>query len=244
LKVGLFIPCYIDQLYPRVGISTRELLEKLGVTVEYPLNQTCCGQPMANAGFEEYTVKTSRHFYESFHSYDYVVAPSGSCIAHVKNHLVGLGENENAFKKKAYELCEFLYDILQVKNLPGNFDEKVGLHKSCHGLRELRLGPSSEIKKDEVDKVSFLLNLLGGIELVDHPRADECCGFGGTFAIGEEAVSVEMGTDRVKGYMEAGATVITATDMSCLMHLEGIIKRKKYTNIEVVHVAEILNSRY
>ena len=243
MKAGLFIPCYVDQLYPKVGMAAIELLEKLGVDVEYPRQQTCCGQPMANGGFEDLTFGSSEHFYKTFNKYDYVISPSGSCIAHVKHHLTGPEWSRGAFTEKAYELCEFLYDVLKVDFLPGNFDEKVGIHRSCHGLRELRLGPSSELKNGPVDKVAYLLNLLGNIEIVEHPRVDECCGFGGTFALGEEAVSVAMGHDRVKGFLQAGATVITGADMSCLMHLEGIIKKSNY-NIEVVHVAEILNSKY
>lgn len=240
MKVSLFIPCYIDQLYPKVGIATLELLEKLGFDVNFPLDQTCCGQPMANSGFENYSVKTSEHFLRDFENAEYIVSPSGSCVHHIKDHIRVPGKDTPEVSTSTYELSDFLLKFADPKKLIGNYHRKVGLHKSCHGLRGLKLGSSSELRAAGDDTTTQVLNKLSGIELLTPKREDECCGFGGTFAVSEEAVSVSMGQDRVMGFEELGVEEVTATDMSCLMHLEGIIKRKK-SNIVIKHIAEILN---
>lgn len=243
MKIGLFIPCYIDQFYPHVGIATLQLLEKLGYDVGYPLNQTCCGQPMANAGFENYGESAGKLFIKTFSEYDYIVSPSGSCIMHIKEHLKVPGHTPEVvdLHHKAYELCEFLTDIARVKDLDVTFPYKVGLHASCHGLRGLRLASASELNDTPFNKPRSLLQKVKGIELVDLSRPDECCGFGGTFAVSEEAISVQMGKDRVQDHLTHGAQVITGADMSCLMHMEGILKRQGST-VRVMHIAEILNS--
>lgn len=242
MKIGLFIPCYVDQFYPKVGIATLQLLEKLGVDVDYPLNQTCCGQPMANAGMEKAAIGTMQLFVENFAAYDYIVGPTGSCVLHVKEHFDKLEQTPavQRVRENVYELCEFLHDVLQVENLNARFPHKVGLHQSCHGQRGLRLAQSSERNLPEFSKIRTLLEQVQGIELVELNRKDECCGFGGTFAISEEAISVKMGNDRIADHERHGAEVITATDMSCLMHLEGLLRRQKKP-IRVMHVAEILN---
>ena len=238
MKIGLFIPCYIDQFYPHVGIATLSLLERQGLNVEYPLDQTCCGQPMANAGFEKYSKDTSELFIRNFSAYDYIVSPSGSCVLHVKEHMKHVADAD-ALHNKIFELCEFLTDIIKVNKLDAHFPYKVGLHASCHGLRGLRLGKASELNEPDFNKPRSLLEKVKGIQLIDLSRKDECCGFGGTFAITEEAVSVRMGEDRIEDHLSHGAEVITGADMSCLMHLEGLIRRQK-KNIKVMHIAEIL----
>ena len=146
MKVGLFIPCYINQLYTKVAIATLELLEKLGVEVYYPTNQTCCGQPLGNSGYEADAKGACQVFVENFKEYDYLVGPSGSCIYHVKKHFDILEQTPAVIKVRnnAYELCEFIVKILGVKNIGASFPFKVGLHKSCHGLRGLKLGSCSE----------------------------------------------------------------------------------------------------
>jgi len=242
MKVALFIPCYIDQFYPRVGIATLQLLEKLGVEVDFPLDQTCCGQPMANAGMEKASVGTMQNFVDNFQNYDYIVGPTGSCVLHVKEHFDRLGQTETvqAVRSNIYELCEFLHDVLKIKKLDARFPHKVGLHQSCHGQRGLRLAQASELNAADFSKICNLLALVKDIELVELDRSDECCGFGGTFAVSEEAISVKMGKDRIADHERHGAEVITATDMSCLMHLEGLVKRQQ-KSIRIVHIAEILN---
>jgi L-lactate dehydrogenase complex protein LldE len=245
-RVGLFIPCYIDQFYPDVGFATAELLEQFGCTVEFPEAQTCCGQPMANTGCVKEAEPLAKRFVEIFADYDYVVCPSGSCVAMVTHHYEEYfhgNEKYEQLRKKTFELSQFLVDVLQVTSqIKGKFPYKVGLHQSCHGLRELRLGKSSERVEPPFSKAAELLNQLEGIELVTLTRPDECCGFGGTFAVNEEAVSCMMGLDRIHDHEQAGTQVMTANDMSCLMHLAGLIQRQKKP-IQVMHLAQILAGR-
>lgn len=243
MKVGLFIPCYIDQFYPRVGMATVELLEKVGCDVEFPEAQTCCGQPMANTGCVNEARPLAKAFVEIFADYDYVVCPSGSCTAMVTHHYDEYFDAADPglqnVKTRTFELTEFLTDVIQLDKLEVKFPYRVGLHNSCHGLRELRLGSSSERMLEKFNKAEQLLNLLEGIELVELQRTDDCCGFGGTFAVSEEAVSCMMGNDRIHDHEQAGAQIITAGDMSCLMHLNGLLRRQKKP-LQVMHIAEIL----
>ncbi|TXG39019.1 (Fe-S)-binding protein [Seonamhaeicola maritimus] len=243
MKVGLFIPCYINQLYPQVGIATIELLEKLNVEVVYPSQQTCCGQPMANSGYEYESVGAYNNFVNNFKDFDYIVTPSGSCAYHVKKHYDIIPQTEEvvAVRKNVYELCDFILNVLKRKDLGAAFPYKVGVHKSCHGLRGLRLGSCSEVVEEKYSYIEELLNEVKGTEIMPLKRADECCGFGGTFAVTEEAVSVKMGKDKIKDHLESGVEVITATDTSCLMHLEGLVNRNNQP-LKVLHIAEILNS--
>lgn len=243
MKVGLFIPCYINQMYPQVGQATLELLEKLNVDISYPSGQTCCGQPMANSGYEYESVGACNNFVENFKDYDYIVTPSGSCAYHVKKHYDIIPQTDEVVKvrENVYELCDFILNILKVKNVGASFPYKVGVHKSCHGLRGLRLGSCSEVVGPRYSYIEELLSDVKGVELMPVKRSDECCGFGGTFAVAEEAVSVKMGKDKVKDHLESGVEVITSTDTSCLMHLEGLINRNNQP-LKVLHIAEILNS--
>ncbi|MFN8357927.1 MAG: (Fe-S)-binding protein [Spirosomataceae bacterium] len=235
MKVSLFVPCYIDQFYPQVAIATLELLEKLGCEVHFPMNQTCCGQPMANSGFAALAQDCDRNFVQNFADADYIVAPSGSCVLHVKEHV------PITPKGGVYELCEFLTDVLQVKSLKARFPYKVGLHQSCHGQRGLRLASMSERNEAPFSKIESLLAMVEGLELCQPQRSDECCGFGGTFCVTEEAVSVKMGKDRVKEHLDNQVEYITGADSSCLMHLEGILRRQQ-SPVKAIHVAEILNA--
>jgi len=243
LKIGLFIPCYVDQFYPQVGIATLELLEKLGCTVTFPLNQTCCGQPMANSGFEHLTKDCDRLFYNNFSDCDYIVSPSGSCVLHIKDHLKveGKPEESKVVRKKVYELVEFITDVLKVDAIEADFPYRVGLHQGCHGQRGLHLAQMTELNAEPFSKPVSLLKKVRGLELIDLDRTDECCGFGGTFCVSEEAVSVKMGKDRVADHIRHNAQYITGSDMSCLLHLEGILKRRN-SEVKVKHIAEILNS--
>lgn len=243
MKVALFLPCYIDQFYPQVGIATFELLTKLGCTVEYPLNQTCCGQPMANSGCESDAVATSLNLVENFKDYDYIVGPAGSCVLHVREHYAKLNQTPEVqnVRKNIYELTEFLVDVLQVQELNASFPFKVGLHISCHGQRGMRLSQCSELNLPYFSKPQKLLEMVRNIELIQLDRVDECCGFGGTFCVSEEAISARMGLDRVNDHLKNGAEVIIGGDTSCLMHMEGILKRQK-SDIKVMHIAEILNA--
>ena len=243
MHVGLFIPCYIDQFYPNAAIATLKLLRKLSVKVSYPIQQTCCGQPMANSGFEHLTTGCNDLFIKNFAAFDYIVSPSGSCVLHVKEHLHSEEEEEKAVsvRQKVYELTEFLTDILKVDKLNARFPHKVGVHQSCHGQRGLKMSQMTELVAVPFSKPMQLLQMVQDLELVELSRPDECCGFGGTFCVAEEAISVKMGKDRVADHVSHGAQYITAADMSCLMHMEGILRRQN-SQVKVLHIAEILNA--
>lgn len=257
MRVGLFIPCYIDQLYPDVAKATVEVLQRLGIDFDFPSAQTCCGQPMANTGCDADAKPLAERFVRIFADYDNIVCPSGSCVAMVRHHYrdyfegaqanqpKGTGTLLPAFEKvsaRTFELCEFLHDIVKVDGFDVRFPHRVGLHQSCHGLRELRLGASSETMNGEVDKVGDLLKTIEGLQLTTAERPDECCGFGGTFAVNEADVSAAMGRDRIADHRQAGAEVLVAGDMSCLMHLQGLIRRDR-TPLPVMHVAQVLAGR-
>src|SRR2546428_5970316 len=224
MDVALFIPCYVDQFYPRVGLATAEVLERHGVTVHFPEAQTCCGQPMANSGFFDDARPLARKMLEVFAPYEHVVCPSGSCTSMVRNHFETIlpGDPRVAgLRAKTRELCEFLHDVLQVRPR-GRFPDKVGLHDSCHGLRELRLGSGSERLVQGFSKVRALLEGIDGLRLAELARADECCGFGGTFALPAEAGSCALGPGPMPAHQRARAGGIDRTGMSLLHRHVGL----------------------
>ena len=235
MRVALFVPCYIDQFYPQVAVASLELLEKLGCEVIVPVDQTCCGQPMANSGFASSTEGCDANFTNNFEGFDYIVGPSGSCVLHLKEH-----HPSKKIRNSVYEICEFLTDILKLSSLPAKFPYRVGLHQSCHGQRGLRLSSMSERNEKPFSKLEDLLGLVEGVEILKPERADECCGFGGTFCVTEEAISVKMGQDRIKEHDVNAVEYIVGADTSCLMHMEGILRRQG-SNVQVKHIVEILN---
>lgn len=244
MRIGLFIPCFMNELYPDVCKATYRLLKNQKLNVEYPLNQSCCGQAMANSGCSKDIKKLALHFVNTFKDYDYIVAPSASCVTMVKEHYSEFFDNNtdyNKIKASIYEICEFLHDIVKPENIRFEhaFAYRVGLHNSCHGHRVLKLAASSELNTPYFSKLKNLLNMVPGVELVTLKREDECCGFGGTFSINEEAISVAMGKSRIKDHLDSDAQIITGADMSCLMHLDGVINRDK-SPIKVMHISEIL----
>jgi L-lactate dehydrogenase complex protein LldE len=243
MKIGLFIPCYVNAIYPEVGLATYKLLDYFGLDIDYPVNQTCCGQPMANAGFENEASSLAKNFDKLFDSYDYVVAPSASCVAFVRfNYPAVLGDSHLCTTSgKIYDVCEFLHDIIKPESLPGKFPHKVSIHNSCHGVRELRLSSASELNIPRYSKIRNLLSLIEGIEITEPVKPDECCGFGGMFAVEEPDVSVCMGEDKIKNHIATGAGYVTGADSSCLMHLQGIVSRNRLP-INLIHVVQILAS--
>ena len=245
MKIGLFIPCYVDALYPEVGVSTFKLLRSLGLDVEYPESQTCCGQPMGNAGFERMAEPLVDKFDELFRGYDYVVAPSASCAAYVRffhPRMAAQAGHTCQAAGKTVDLVEFLHDVMQVKSLPARFPHRVSVHNSCHGVRELRLSSPSECNVPRFNKIIDLLRLVEGIEVVEPERPDECCGFGGMFAVEETAVSARMGLDKLKRHVATGAEYVTGPDSSCLMHLQGVAQKQGVEGIKFIHVAQILSA--
>lgn len=244
MKIGLFIPCYVNAIYPNVGVASYKLLESLGLDVDYPLDQTCCGQPMANAGFEDEAMEVAKRFDKLFKEYDYIVGPSASCVSFVKENHPHILEKEGHHchsSEKIYDICEFIHDVIKPKSLSAKFPHKVSIHNSCHGVRELGLSAPSEKNVPYQNKLRDLLELVEGIEIKEPKHIDECCGFGGMFAVEEQAVSAQMGLDKVQDHMDTGAKYITGPDSSCLMHMQGVIKRNKLP-IQIIHIVEILAS--
>lgn len=243
MKIGLFIPCFMNELYPDACVATLKLLKKLNLDVDYPTEQTCCGQPMANSGCSKDMKTLAYRFVETFKKYDYIVGPTGSCVAMVKEHYEPFFDEDdkdyNKVKTSIYEITEFIHDVIKPEKIDSKFPYKVGVHNSCHGHRQLKLGTATELNVPQDNKLRNLLSLVEGIELVDLKRDDECCGFGGTFCVTEEAISVAMGKDRIKDHIDSQAQVMTGADMSCLMHMEGIINRDNEP-LKVMHITQIL----
>lgn len=242
MRIALFVPCYVDQLKPEVGLAALDVLEALGFEVVYPEAQTCCGQPFINAGERDRGRALGEHFVNVFEDFDEIVALSGSCAASIRRQLPLLAPDDRTKRVAARtrEFCEFLVDHGVASKSLGHFSDRVGLHPSCHALRDLGLGTPSESRAPaRIDPARMLLSQVAGLELVDLTRRDECCGFGGLFAIEEEAVSCRMGLDRLADHRGAGARVIASTDISCLLHLEGLAKKNGF-DFRTMHVAEIL----
>ena len=239
MKVALFVPCYVDTVYPEVAEASLKLLRHLGLDVSCPKRQHCCGQPMANAGFAHQAVPLAGKFEADFQGYDYVVAPSVSCTAFIRTQYPALLGHECAVK--AVDLVEFLHDVVRPAGPLGHFPHKVSLHNSCHGVRELGLSSPSERNIAPFNKIRDLLSLVEGIEVVEPERPDECCGFGGLFSIEENAVSTRMGRDKLRRHADTGAEYVTGPDSACLMQLSASA-RKLRIDIGFKHVAEILAS--
>ena len=246
MRIGLFVPCYVDALFPEVGVATYKLLKYVckDDIVEYPESQTCCGQPMGNAGFEDLALPVVKKFDETFRDYDYVVAPSASCAAYARvfhPNILKKANHECIAAQKTIDIVEFLHDVVKVKSLPAKFSHKVSVHNSCHGVRELHLSSPSEQVIPRYSKIKDLLSLVEGITILEPERVDECCGFGGMFSIEEPEVSTRMGLDKIHRHMDTGAEYITGPDSSCLMHMQGIAK-KRHLPIQFIHIVQILAS--
>jgi L-lactate dehydrogenase complex protein LldE len=239
MKVQLFIPCFIDQLYPQVAFNTVKILEKAGCTVAYNTQQTCCGQPAFNAGFWGESKDVCTKFVQDFDGADYIVSPSASCAGFVRNNYGKLFEN-NAFQSPAkkvasqiFELSEFLVKVLAVTELGASFNGKVTFHDSCAGLRECNIKAEPRA----------LLSQVNGLELVEMNETETCCGFGGSFAVKYDTISVAMADQKIDHAIATEAEYIISTDMSCLMHLDGRINFNGQ-QIKVIHLADVLASGY
>jgi L-lactate dehydrogenase complex protein LldE len=246
MKVGLFVPCYVDAFFPQVAIATLELLERFGCEVGYPLNQTCCGQPMANSGCEAEAADTEQLFVRNFsdQGFDHIVGPSGSCVHHICEHFTAIEQTAEVrhVREHTHELVGFLHDVLGVREFPwAEFPHAVGLHNGCSSLRKLGTASHSEaVHAVPFSKPMTLLSAVKGIRFVMPERPDECCGFGGTFSVYEEPVSARMGQDKVHDHQRAGADYIVSADMSCLMHQKGCAERMGMP-MKFIHIAQVLN---
>lgn len=237
MKVQLFIPCFIDQLYPQTGINMAKVLEKLGCELEYNASQTCCGQPAYNAGYRNEAKTVGHKFLHDFSSDSYIVTPGGSCAGYVRNYYDKLFENSsehnlcNEIKGRMYEFTEFIVDVLKIEDLGATFNGKASYHDACGALREC--GIKQAPRK--------LLKQVKGLELTEMTEAETCCGFGGTFAVKFEPISTGMAQVKTQSAIESGAKYIISTDASCLMHLQAYID-KQGLPLETVHIADVLSA--
>lgn len=240
MKVALMVTCINDAMFPETGKAVMTLLRRLGVEADFPEQQTCCAQPMVNTGYLDEAVPVVRNFVGAFDGYDAVVTPSGSCAGSVRHqHAIvarrsgdpALMEAVTHTSPRTYELSEFLVDVLGVEDVGAYFPHRVTYHPTCHSLRMLGVG----------DRPWRLLQAVRGIRLEHLPAAEECCGFGGTFAVKNPDTSVAMGADKARHVRETGAEVLVAGDSSCLMHIGGLLSRQR-TGVRTMHLAEVLAS--
>jgi L-lactate dehydrogenase complex protein LldE len=235
MNVQLFIPCFMDQLYPETAFNTIRVLEKAGCSVRYNENQTCCGQPAYNAGYRDEAKAVCAKFMKDFTGNDPVVTPSASCAGFVRNYYPGLFDNSSFqqqarnMRQQVFELSDFLVNVLGITKLGARFQAKATYQDSCAALREVGL------KKEP----RALLAEVEGLELVEMADVETCCGFGGTFAVKFEPISVAMGDQKASNAAQTGATHLISTDMSCLMHIDGVI-RHKGLDLKVMHLADVL----
>lgn len=236
-KVQLFIPCFVDQLYPQTGMNMVKVLEKLGCEVSYNAKQTCCGQPAFNAGYWDESRSVAKKFVNDFDGDGYVVGPSGSCTGFVRNFYDRLLDNSSEHVKsqqlgrRAFEFTEFLTDVLKVTDLGASLEGKATYHDACGALREcgIKEGPRS------------LLSNVKGLEMVEMKECETCCGFGGTFAVKYEPISVGMAQTKVQSAVDTGAKYMISTDVSCMMHIQGYID-KQNIDMQTMHIADVLAS--
>lgn len=234
MKVSLFIPCLTEHFYPQSGISMVKVFKHFGVNVEYVEDQTCCGQPAFNSGYSDEVVPVAEKFIKLFKDKEYVVAPSGSCVAFVKHYYRELDINKNLkpeiqqLSGKIFEFTEFLTDILKIESIGGEFNHKVTYHDSCHPLRELQI----------YDQPRRLIKSIKNIDFVEMEKPDTCCGFGGTFSVKYEDVSVAMVERKCRYIEESGAEFCVGADSSCLMNIDGYLKKNK-KKPKVIHIADL-----
>jgi L-lactate dehydrogenase complex protein LldE len=235
MDVQLFIPCFVDQLYPETAFNMVKLLEKAGCSVKYNEEQTCCGQPAFNAGFREEAKTVCKKFIQDFSGKEFIVAPSASCVGFVKNYystLLSGASNINeirALQSRIFELSDFLVNVVKVVDFGASFPYKASYHDSCAALRECK------VKQEP----RTLLQHVKGLELIEMNDVETCCGFGGTFAVKFEAISAAMADQKVTNAKETGAEYIISTDLSCLMHLDAYA-RKHEAGIRTIHLADVL----
>jgi L-lactate dehydrogenase complex protein LldE len=239
IRVSLFVTCMVDQLFPKVGMAMAEVIERLGYQVDFPENQTCCGQPAFNSGYRAEARTVARHFLETFERAECIVVPSGSCTAMVTHHFAELFEKEpetlarvHALEKRVFEFSTFVTEVAKVEDVGARFDEVITFHDGCHALREL--GIKSAPRR--------LLAHVRGLELREMTPAEECCGFGGTFSVKFAELSGAMARTKIEAIERTGARTVVSLDPSCLMQIQGVLSRSG-SSIRTMHLAEVLASR-
>ena len=242
--IGFFVPCYIDALAPQAAKASYNILRRLGVEVEVVEKAVCCGMPLGDMGYASKVCHIESQSAELLEKYSHIVVPSGICTDQFRNEFKAIPQTREVteLKRHTYDIVEYLHDILQITELPWHprFPHRVALHVGCHALRYLHEASPSELMEKEFSKLADLLNLVEGIEVCYAKRRDECCGFGGTFAIWDSPCSGLMGLDKVTDFMEEGLEYVVSGDCSCLLHQEGIA-RKNNIPLKAYHIAEILN---
>ena len=237
MKVQLFIPCFVDQLYPKTAFNMVKVLEKCGCKVDYNTNQTCCGQPAFNAGFWEESKAVCTKFIKEFEGAEYIVAPSASCVGFIRNYYLKLLENSPvksqviSLSKRIFEFSEFLTEVLKIEDIGAELNISATYHDSCAALRECKIkeGPRK------------LLSQVKGLVMVEMNDVETCCGFGGTFSVKFDGISIGMADQKVTNAFATKAEYIISTDLSCLMHLDGYIKGKNLP-LKTLHLADVLAS--
>ena len=243
MRVGFFVPCYVDALAPQAAISSFELLKRFDIDVEYIEQAACCGLPLTDMGYDHKGCVLETNLVKWLRGYDYIVIPSGICTDQIRNHLTAVEQTPEVkhIRETTHDIVDFLHDILQVKSLPGaKFPHRVALHNGCHSLRSLHQARPTELMIPDYSKPAALLNLVEGIEIGYATRRDECCGFGGVFSIWDESCAAQQGLDKVSDYERNGFKYVTSADFSCLMH-QQCIARKNGVDITTYYIAEILN---
>ncbi|HBY60064.1 MAG TPA: Fe-S oxidoreductase [Solibacterales bacterium] len=238
-QVSLFVTCVVDQVFPRVGLAMADVLERLGYDVDFPEAQTCCGQPAFNSGYRREARDVAKHFLDTFAQADYVVVPSGSCTSMISHHYRELFHKEpdwleraEALEPRVWEFSKFLTDVAKVEDVGASFGAKVTYHDSCHALRELQIKTPPR----------RLLSRVRGLELIEMDKAEECCGFGGTFSVKFAGTSGGMAGTKIESILRTGADYVVSIDSSCLMQLQGALLRAG-SRVRTLHLAEVLASR-
>jgi len=236
MRVSLFVTCLVDVFYPEVGKSVVEILEENGVDVDFPMSQICCGQPAFNSGYQKQSRETAKQLIRSFAKSEYVVAPSGSCVSMIKHYYPKLFEDDpswrreaEALAKKTFELTDFLVNVLKLTDLDTALQDSATYHHSCHMSRGI------EVKEEPLQ----LLSLVEDLKLKELPYCQDCCGFGGTFAVKMNEISTAMADEKIKQIESTGANLVVGADMGCLMHLDGRMRRTG-KSMRVMHIAEVL----
>lgn len=243
MKIGYFVPCYIDAIAPQVAKSSFELLKRFVPDVEFVEQAACCALPLTDMGYQKKACSMEKNLVPLLSQYDAIVIPSGICTEQIRNHFDAIQTTSAVAKVRGmvFDIVEFLHDILKVKSLPwAHFPHRVALHNGCHSLRYLHHAKPTELMIPYYSKTEALLKLVNGLEVVYAERRDECCGFGGTFSVWDKACAGQMGLDKVKDYARNSVQYVTSADFSCLLHQSGVA-RKNGMNIEFYYISEILN---
>ncbi|MCM1310603.1 MAG: (Fe-S)-binding protein [Bacteroides sp.] len=244
MKVGFFVPCYMDALAPQAAKSSLELIQRFdGIEAEFIPKASCCALPFTDMGYDRHACRIEAHIAPMLNGYDCIVVPSGVCTDQFRQHFDSISQTDEVkrLRSSVYDVVEFLHDVLQVRSLPwARFPHRVALHNGCHSLRYLHHARPSELMEPDFSKTEDLLRLVDGLEVSYATRRDECCGFGGTFSMWDAPCGGQMGLDKVNDYLSNDLHYVTSADFSCLLHQQTVAAKHRL-NIKTYYIAEILN---